>query len=184
MEVKKTEFNGLVVIVPRIFADTRGYFYESYNYEAYKNAGIPFEFVQDNQSESSKGVIRGLHYQLAPHAQTKLVRVLSGTIYDVVVDLRKNSPTFGRWFGIELTGENKLQLLVPRGFAHGFSVLSERAIVLYKTDNVYNQQAERGIVYNDRQLAINWKIPVAEHIVSDRDARLAQFEDAEYNFIF
>lgn len=183
MEVKKTTFEGLVIIVPRIFEDNRGYFYESYNQETYKKAKIPYIFVQDNQSESVKGVIRGLHYQLAPYAQTKLVRVIRGTVFDVVVDLRKGSSTFGKWYGIELSDKNKLQLLVPQGFAHGFSVLSDKAVLHYKTDNLYNKDSERGIVYNDPVLNIDWKIDPKASIVSDRDAQLSCFEDAEYNFI-
>jgi dTDP-4-dehydrorhamnose 3,5-epimerase len=183
MEVKNTAFDGLVIIVPRIFEDNRGYFYESYNQETYKKAGIPYLFVQDNQSESVKGVIRGLHYQLAPYAQTKLVRVIAGTVLDVAVDLRKGSSTFGKWYGIELSDKNKFQLLVPQGFAHGFSVLSDKAIVHYKTDSLYNKDSERGIVYNDPLLDIDWKINPGERIVSDRDAQLSSFEDAEYNFI-
>jgi dTDP-4-dehydrorhamnose 3,5-epimerase len=183
MEVKKTAFDGLFIIVPRIFEDNRGYFYESYNQETYQKTGIPYIFVQDNQSESVKGVIRGLHYQLVPFAQTKLVRVITGTVFDVVVDLRKGSSTFGKWYGIELSDKNKLQLLVPQGFAHGFSVLSEKAVVHYKTDNLYNKDSERGIVYNDPVLNIDWKTNPLESLVSDRDARLSRFEDAEYNFI-
>ena len=183
MEVKKTAFNGLVIIVPGIFKDNRGYFYESYNLETYKQAKIPYLFVQDNQSESVKGVIRGLHYQLAPYAQTKLVRVITGTVFDVVVDLRKGSSTFGKWYGIELSDKNKLQLLVPQGFAHGFSVFSDKAVLHYKTDDLYNKDSERGIVYNDPLLNIDWKIDPKASIVSDRDAQLSWFEDAEYNFI-
>jgi dTDP-4-dehydrorhamnose 3,5-epimerase len=182
MEVKKTIFEKLFIIVPQIFEDSRGYFYESYNLESYEKAGMPYVFVQDNQSESSKGVIRGLHYQLAPYAQTKLVRVITGTVFDVVVDLRKDSPTFGKWFGIELSDKNKLQLLVPQGFAHGFSVLSDKAILHYKTDNLYNKASERGIVYNDPVLNIDWKIDPGAGIVSDRDVQLSSFNKAEYNF--
>jgi dTDP-4-dehydrorhamnose 3,5-epimerase len=182
MEVKKTAFDGLFIIVPRIFEDDRGYFYESYNLETYKKAGIPYIFVQDNQSESSKGVIRGLHYQLAPYAQTKLVRVITGTVFDVVVDLRKDSSTFGKWYGIELSDKNKLQLLVPQGFAHGFSVFSDKAVLHYKTDNLYNKDSERGIVYNDPVLNIDWKTDPTASIVSERDAQLSRFKDAEYNF--
>lgn len=183
MEVKKTPFEGLVIIVPRIFEDNRGYFYESYNQQSYKKEGIPFVFIQDNQSESIKGVIRGLHYQLAPYAQTKLVRVISGTIFDVVVDLRKGSSTFGKWFGVELSDKNKHQLLVPQGFAHGFSTLSDKAIVHYKTDEYYNKDSERGIVCNDPLLNIDWKTDLSDRLVSEKDARLPGFEDAEYNFI-
>ncbi len=183
MEVKKTPFEGLIIIVPRIFEDDRGYFYESYNHEAYKLAGIPFVFIQDNQSESIRGVIRGLHYQLAPHAQTKLVRVIAGTVFDVVVDLRKGSATFGKWFGVELSDENKYQLLVPQGFAHGFSTLSNRAVVHYKTDSYYNKESERGIVCNDPLLNIDWKTDPSARLVSEKDAQLPGFEDSEYNFI-
>jgi dTDP-4-dehydrorhamnose 3,5-epimerase len=183
MEVKKTAFDKLVIIVPHVFEDSRGYFYESYNQETYEKAGIPYIFIQDNQSESIKGVIRGLHYQLAPYAQTKLVRVIAGSVYDVVVDLRKGSSTFGKWYGIELSEKNKLQLLVPQGFAHGFSVLSDKAVLHYKTDNLYNKDSERGIVYNDPNLNIDWKIDPGAGIISERDARLSGFHDAEYNFI-
>jgi dTDP-4-dehydrorhamnose 3,5-epimerase len=184
MEITRTEFEGLVIIKPRIFEDSRGYFYESYNQSTYKKAGILYDFVQDNQSESLKGVIRGLHYQLAPHAQTKLVRVLQGIIYDVAVDLRKGSPTFGKWYGAELSSENKIQLLVPQGFAHGFSVLSSKAIVLYKTDDLYCKEAERGIVFNDPVLSIDWQIRSSDCIVSERDKQLAHFEEAEFNFTY
>jgi dTDP-4-dehydrorhamnose 3,5-epimerase len=183
MEVKKTPFEGLVIIVPRIFEDTRGYFYESYNQESYKKAGIPYIFIQDNQSESIKGVIRGLHYQLDPFAQTKLVRVLAGTVFDVVIDLRKGSSTFGKWFGVELSEGNKHQLLVPKGFAHGFSTLSDKAVLHYKTDNYYNKESERGILCSDPLLNIDWKTDPSARLVSEKDACLPGFEDAEYNFI-
>jgi dTDP-4-dehydrorhamnose 3,5-epimerase len=182
MELIGTEFDGLIILKPRIFEDSRGYFYESYNQDEFKQCGIPYVFVQDNQSESRKGVIRGLHYQLAPHAQTKLVRVMTGTIYDVAVDLRKDSPTFTEWYGIELSDDNKMQLLIPQGFAHGFSVLSEKAIVLYKTDDYYCREAERGIVFNDRFLNIDWHIDPSEWKVSERDKQLSSYEKAEFNF--
>jgi dTDP-4-dehydrorhamnose 3,5-epimerase len=182
MEVTRTEFEGLLIIGPRIFEDSRGYFYESYNLRTYKQAGIQYDFVQDNQSESKKGVIRGLHYQLAPHAQTKLVRVLEGSVYDVVVDLRRDSATFGKWYGIVLSDDNKLQLLVPRGFAHGFSTLSERALVLYKTDDFYNSESERGIIFNDDFLNIDWLLKSEDCIVSGRDMQLMRFQEAEFNF--
>ena len=184
MELIKTDFEGLLAIKPRIFEDSRGYFYESYNQQIYKEAGIRFNFVQDNQSESLKNVIRGLHYQLAPHAQTKLVRVLQGTIYDVVVDLRMGSPTFGKWYGIELSGKNKIQLLVPQGFAHGFSTLSDKALVMYKTDDYYCRETERGIVFNDPILNINWQTRSSDVVVSERDTRLSSFKEAEFNFNF
>jgi len=183
MEVKTTAFEGLVIIVPHIFNDNRGYFYESYNQVSYKKAGIPYQFIQDNQSESVKGVVRGLHYQLAPYAQTKLVRVIAGNVFDVVVDLRKGSSTFGKWYGIELSDSNKFQLLVPQGFAHGFSVLSDKAVVHYKTDNIYHKDSERGIVYNDNLLKIDWNVDHEAILVSEKDALLPGFEDADYNFI-
>ncbi len=182
MEIQKTGFDGLLIITPRVFADDRGYFYESYNQQTFASAGISYSFVQDNQSSSLRGVVRGLHYQLAPYAQTKLVRVIAGRIFDVVVDIRRHSPMFGKWFGIELSGENKVQLLVPQGFAHGFSVLSEQAVVLYKTDDLYKKEAERGIRYNDPALAIDWHLKGFEPAVSEKDAILPDFEHAEYNF--
>jgi dTDP-4-dehydrorhamnose 3,5-epimerase len=184
MEVSETGFIGLSIITPRVFGDHRGYFYESYSRKEYAAAGIDLDFVQDNQSASRRGVIRGLHYQLEPYAQAKLVRAISGAIYDVVVDIRRNSPTFGKWFGLELSEENKLQLFVPAGFAHGFSVLSDQAVVLYKTDAYYCREAERGIVFNDPDLAIDWKTDPAEAVISDKDLILPRFAQAEINFNF
>ncbi len=184
MEIRNTEFDGLFVIKPDIFGDQRGYFFESYNEKTLASKGIIYRFVQDNQSKSAYGVIRGLHYQLEPYAQTKLVRVISGRILDVVVDIRKGSPTFGKHFSIELSCDNNLQLLVPKGFAHGFSVLSDAAVVLYKTDNFYAPAAERGIIYNDKTLDIDWRIKPSAMIVSERDAKLPQFTEAENNFIY
>jgi dTDP-4-dehydrorhamnose 3,5-epimerase len=183
MEIRNTDFDGLLVIKPKIFGDQRGYFFESYNKKVFADAGIHHHFVQDNQSKSLYGVIRGLHYQIEPYAQTKLVRVISGTILDVVVDIRQGSPTFGKHFAIELSSENNLQLLVPKGFAHGFSVLSENAIVFYKTDYFYTPAAERGIIYNDKSLAIDWGIKPSDMLVSERDAKLPEFSQAENNFI-
>ena len=139
-------------------------------------------FVQDNQSKSVFGVIRGLHYQLEPYAQTKLIRVLDGRIFDVAVDLRKGSPGYGMWYGVEVSNTNKYQLLIPKGFAHGFSVLSDEALVMYKTDNYYNPDSERGIVYNDPDLKIDWRIDMQEIEVSDRDQDLPSFRTAEINF--
>jgi dTDP-4-dehydrorhamnose 3,5-epimerase len=182
MEVSETGFTGLRIITPRIFGDHRGYFYESFSKQAYAAAGVDRDFVQDNQSASRRGVIRGLHYQLEPYAQSKLVRAIAGTIYDVVVDIRRGSPTFGKWFGLELSEANKLQLFVPAGFAHGFSVLSEQAVVLYKTDAYYCREAERGIVYNDPDLAIDWKTDPAEAVVSEKDLILPRFAQADINF--
>ncbi len=182
MEVSETGFKGLRIITPQVFGDHRGYFYESFSRKAYTAAGIGQDFVQDNQSASRRGVIRGLHYQLEPYAQAKLVRAIAGTIYDVVVDIRRGSPTFGKWFGLELSETNKLQLFVPAGFAHGFSVLSEQAVVLYKTDAYYCREAERGIVYNDPDLAIDWKTDPADAVVSEKDLILPRFAQAEINF--
>ena len=160
---------------PRVFGDSRGYFFESYNEKQFAEHGITIRFVQDNQSMSSYGVIRGLHFQRAPHAQTKLVRVLHGRILDVAVDLRKNSPTYGKHFSAELSSENKKQLLVPKGFAHGFSVLSEKAEVLYKCDAFYNKESESGIIYNDASLNIDWNIPAGKEIISEKDLRQPSF---------
>lgn len=182
MEIQKTPIDGLLIIKPDVFKDERGYFFESYNEERFINNGVSMKFVQDNQSKSSYGVIRGLHYQLEPYAQTKLVRVLQGKIYDVAVDIRKDSPTFGQWYGVELSDENFLQFLLPKGFAHGFSVLSQVAVVLYKCDNYYNKASERGIIYNDKSLNIDWKIKPEAVLVSDKDKMLNSFEKAEMNF--
>lgn len=184
MEVIKTDFQDLVVIKPRIFEDARGYFYESYSKTRYDDAIGDIQFIQDNQSKSSINTIRGLHYQLAPYAQSKLVRVLQGTILDVVVDIRKNSPTYGKYFSVELSEKNQKQLFVPRGFAHGFSVLSETAIVFYKTDNYYNPDSERGINFNDNDLGIDWKVSLNNAIVSTKDKVLPSFKEAEKNFNF
>ena len=182
MEIQKTPINGLLIIKPGVFKDERGYFFESYNKERFLQNGIFMDFVQDNQSKSSYGVIRGLHYQLKPYAQTKLVRVLQGEIYDVAVDLRKNSPTFGKWFGVTLSDENFKQFLIPRGFAHGFSVLSQSAVVMYKCDSYYNKASERGIIYNDESLNIDWKIKPEKVLVSAKDKMLESFDKAEMNF--
>lgn len=182
MKVSDTGLEGLIIIEPKVFEDERGYFFESYNALKLKENGIEIQFIQDNQSKSSYGVLRGLHYQLAPYAQTKLVRVLEGAIWDVAVDLRKSSSTYGKWFGMELSEKNKLQLLVPKGFAHGFSVISKEAVVMYKCDDYYNPQNERGIIYNDPFLAIDWKINPSEAILSPKDLRHPTFEKADKNF--
>ncbi|HYX06822.1 MAG TPA: dTDP-4-dehydrorhamnose 3,5-epimerase [Bacteroidales bacterium] len=184
MNIEQTILPGLKIIEPRIFADDRGYFFESYNQQKFSDQGIDITFVQDNQSKSSYGVIRGLHYQLNPKAQTKLVRVLQGTIFDVAVDIRKGSPTFLQWFGIELSEENKKQLLIPQGFAHGFSVLSETAVVMYKCDNLYAPELERGIIYNDADLKIDWQIEPTKAIVSGKDKQNPVANEAETNFSF
>ena len=174
----------MVIIEPTVFEDVRGYFYEAYNEKLFKENGIALNFIQDNQSKSSYGVIRGLHYQLNPYAQAKLVRVLHGKILDVVVDIRKDSPTYGKHFSVELSAENKKQLFLPAGFAHGFSVLSETAIVLYKCNAFYNKQSEGGIRYNDEELNIDWKIDKEKAVVSSKDAELPSFKDSVSNFSF
>ena len=184
MEIIKTDIEGLLIIKPQIFEDNRGYFFESYNKQSFENNGLDYNFIQDNESKSSFGVIRGLHYQLAPYAQTKLVRVLEGKVLDVAVDLRKGSPTFGKWYSVELSAENKLQFLIPQGFAHGFSVLSQTAIFAYKCDNLYNKDSERGINFNDKSLNIDWKIPADKAIISTKDKVLPCINDADMNFIY
>jgi dTDP-4-dehydrorhamnose 3,5-epimerase len=184
MSFIKTDFPGLLIFEPTVFEDSRGYFYESYNEKAFASAGIDIKFVQDNQSKSSYGVIRGLHYQLAPHAQTKLIRVLSGNIQDVVVDIRKGSPVYGKVFSLELSAENRRQVLVPKGFAHGFSVLSETAEVLYKCDTFYHKESEAGILYNDADLHIDWKIPVGKAIISEKDLQNPSLLNCKNNFVF
>jgi dTDP-4-dehydrorhamnose 3,5-epimerase len=184
MPFHKTDIEGLLVYEPKVFEDSRGYFFESYNEKSFLKEGVDIRFVQDNQSSSSHGVIRGLHYQLLPHAQTKLVRVLYGEILDVAVDIRIGSPTYGKFFSIELSAENKKQLLIPPGFAHGFSVLSKKAEVLYKCDGFYNKESEAGIIYNDPALAIDWKIPAEKAIVSEKDTVLPLLENCKTNFVF
>ena len=182
MRIEKTDIEGLLVIEPKIFRDERGYFYESYNQQQFENNQLETDFVQDNQSKSVRGVVRGLHYQLNPYAQTKLVRVLQGVIFDVAVDIRKDSPTYGNWFGLELSEENMKQLLIPGGFAHGFSVLSDTAVVFYKCDQFYNPGHERGIRLDDPDLGIDWKIRKDEMIISSRDSELPSFAEADMNF--
>lgn len=179
-----TDFPGLLIFEPKIFEDHRGYFFESYNERAFQEYGLQINFVQDNQAQSSYGVIRGLHYQLNPFAQTKLVRALSGIILDVVVDVRKNSTTYGKSFSIELSAENKKQLLVPPGFAHGYAVLSDTAEVFYKCDNFYNKQSEGGILYNDPALCIDWKVPLDKAIVSEKDTQYPTLANIINNFSF
>jgi len=184
MPFHTTDIPGLLVFEPRIFEDGRGYFFESYNRGVFEAGGIDNSFIQDNQSSSSSGVIRGLHYQLHPHAQAKLVRVLYGTILDIAVDIRKGSPSYGRSFSIELSAQNKKQLFIPAGFAHGFSVLSEKAEVLYKCDGLYNKESEAGIAYNDPALNIDWKIPAGKAIISEKDRILPLLADCRNNFVF
>ena len=182
MIITKTEIEGIVIIQPKVFSDSRGYFLESFNSEMLRKEGIVFNPVQDNESKSVKSVVRGLHYQLNPHSQAKLIRVVEGKIFDVVLDLRKNSKTFGQWFGLELDSDSKKQLFIPHGFAHGFSVLSDVAIVQYKCDNVYNPAMERGINLMDPAINIDWKIDKNTRIISDKDIKNPLFKDAEFNF--
>ena len=182
MKIKETGFEGLYIIQPKVFSDSRGYFFESFKLETFLMAGIPFNPVQDNESRSVYGVIRGLHYQLNPFAQAKLIRVVVGKIYDVAVDLRKNSLTFGKWYGVELDSENKTQFFIPKGFAHGFSVLSDIAVIQYKCDNLYQPQYEKGISVEDPDLAIDWLIENIEPVISNKDQNQPRFRDAEMNF--
>ncbi|HEY9361840.1 MAG TPA: dTDP-4-dehydrorhamnose 3,5-epimerase [Chitinophagaceae bacterium] len=184
MPFLKTEIAGVLIFEPKVLEDSRGYFYESYNEQVFQQAGINNHIVQDNQSLSGYGVIRGLHYQLAPHAQMKIVRVIQGIILDVAVDIRKGSPTFGKSFSIELSEENKKQLYIPAGFAHGFSVLSETATVLYKCDAFYNKENEGGIRFDDPELNIDWKIPAGKAVISDKDRQLPLLADCRNNFVF
>lgn len=182
MKIAETGFNGLLIIKPVIHYDSRGYFFESYNKKDFEKAGIEFAPVQDNESKSVKGVIRGLHYQLKPFPQAKLIRVVTGKIFDVALDLRKSSRTYGKWYGIELDSETKDQFLIPHGFAHGFSVLSENAVIQYKCDSVYNGQYERGINLNDPQLDIYWKLGSTIPVISEKDLMQPVFSEAEMNF--
>ena len=184
MPFHKTDFPDLLIFEPKVFDDARGYFFESYNLNTCNADGVAMSFIQDNQARSTYGVIRGLHYQLAPHAQTKFIRALSGSILDVVVDMRKGSPTFGKSFTIELSAENKLQLLVPKGFAHGYSVISDTAEVFYKCDAFYNKSAEGGLLYNDPLLNIDWKIEAGKEVISEKDIILPTFENCVNNFIY
>jgi dTDP-4-dehydrorhamnose 3,5-epimerase len=182
MKISSTGFADLHILEPIVFSDQRGSFTESYNAMTFQNLGINLNFVQDNQSISKKGVLRGFHFQKNPHAQTKLVRTLSGNILDVVVDLRKDQPTYKKVFLIELSGENGLQLLVPKGFAHAFIVLSETASVLYKCDAYYNKPSEAGIRFDDSDLNIDWKVPIEKIILSDKDRELPSLRNIGYNF--
>jgi len=182
MEIIKTPIPDLFIIKPHVFEDARGFFCETYNQNKFRENGIDLQFCQDNQSKSTYGVIRGLHYQLDPQSQSKLVSAVQGSVWDVAVDLRTDSPTFGQWFGVELSEENHLSFLIPQGFAHGFSVLTETAVFAYKCDNFYSPALERGILYNDPTLDIDWKIPADKAIISDKDTKHPLFKDAEMNF--
>ena len=169
MKVSETAIEGVYIIEPKVFADERGYFFESWNKATLKEQGIDYDFVQDNQSQSCFGTIRGIHFQKGEYAQAKLVRVLEGTVLDVAVDLRKGSPTFGRHVAVELSAENRKQLLIPRGFGHGFSVLTPTAVFAYKCDNVYCREAEGGLLYNDPELGIDWRIDLSKAVLSEKD---------------
>ncbi len=182
MPFKTTPLPGLLIFEPIVYKDTRGFFFESYNEQTWLQQGLNIKFVQDNQSFSVKNVIRGLHYQLDPHAQTKLVRALQGTILDIAVDLRKGSPTYGQHMSVELSDENRLQFLIPQGFAHGFSVLSETAVVSYKCDSLYSKESEGGIRFDDPTFNIDWRIPRGNEIVSDKDLALPTFANCRNNF--
>lgn len=182
MNVIKTDIEGVVVIEPRVFDDARGYFFESYSKRRFDEVVRPIEFVQDNESMSTRGVIRGLHFQRSPFSQSKLVRCVRGAVLDVVVDIRRGSPTYGRHIAVELTGENRRQLFVPRGFAHGFAVLSDEAVFQYKCDNYYHPESEGGISIADHSLGIDWRIDPAEAILSEKDLRNPMFSDFESPF--
>ena len=180
MKAVETALEGCLILEPRVFRDHRGYFIESYNKKTLDEIlGSDVEFVQDNESSSSYGVLRGLHYQTGEHAQAKLVRVVEGTVLDIAADIRPGSKTFGQYVSIELSAENKKQLVVPRGFAHGFIVLSEKAIFSYKCDNFYKKEAEEGIIYNDPQLNIDWILPESEFIISEKDLLLPKLVNAK-----
>ena len=180
MEIIETNLKGLLVIKPKVFEDERGYFFESYNYQLFKQAGLDFNFVQDNQSLSQTGVLRGLHFQNNPNAQGKLVRVISGSVFDVAVDIRKKSPTYGQWFGLELTEQNKWMMYIPEGFAHGFATLQDFTVFSYKCTNFYNKASEDCIFWNDSDLAINW--PIENPILSDKDLLGRHMKD--FNSLF
>jgi len=182
MPFSATPFPGVMIFEPDVFPDGRGFFFESYNRRLFHAHHLINDFVQDNQSFSVYGVIRGLHYQREPYAQAKLVRVLRGKILDVIVDLRAGSPGFGNSYCIELSDENKKQIFIPKGFAHGFSVLSETAELSYKCDQFYNKQSESGIRYNDTSLKIDWQIPVGQELISDKDAQLPLFNPSLTDF--
>ena len=182
MKIIKTEIEGLLIIQPDVFKDDRGFFFESFSKQRYEELGITDEFVQDNFSKSKKGTVRGLHYQVGEKAQGKLCQVLDGEVLDVAVDIRFNSPTFGKYFSQVLNSQNKLQLWIPAGFAHGFSVLSDEAIFSYKCTNYYSKLHERAILFNDPDLQINWKIE--QPIVSEKDLKAAKFKDIEKDFFY
>ena len=182
MEVIKTALEGVVIIEPRVFKDARGYFFESFSQREFDEKVRPIQFVQDNESMSSYGVMRGLHYQRMPHTQSKLVRCVKGAVLDVAVDIRKGSPTYGQHVAVELTEDNHRQLFIPRGFAHGFAVLSDEAVFQYKCDNYYAPQSEGAIAWNDPALGIDWRVPESNRILSEKDSNHPLLKDAELVF--
>ncbi len=177
LNVVKTDIEGLIIIEPPFFEDRRGYFSETWRRDTYAAAGISCEFVQDNESKSRRGVLRGLHWQAAPHTQAKLVHVISGCVLDIAIDIRKGSPTYGRHVAVELSGENHRQLFIPRGFAHGFAVLSPEAVFAYKCDNFYCPAAERGMRLDDPDLNIDWRLPADQWLLSEKDRHHPAFKD-------
>lgn len=180
MKFSKTNIPDVILCEPTVFNDERGYFFESFNQEVFeKHLGKPVHFCQDNEAKSTKGVLRGLHYQLPPFAQSKLVRVISGKVLDIAVDIRKGSATFGQYVALELSGENMLQVFIPAGFAHGYVVLSDEAVFSYKVDNYYNKSHERGIIFNDQELQIDWKLAQNELIISEKDKIQPTFNKAD-----
>lgn len=182
MKVTQTEIEGVIIIEPRVFPDSRGYFFESYNKKAFDAEVAPVDFVQDNESMSTKGVMRGLHFQCPPHAQAKLVRCVRGRVLDVAIDIRKGSPTYGRHVAVELSEENYRQIFIPRGFAHGFVVLSDVAVFQYKCDNYYCLESEGGISIEDTYLGIDWRMDISDAILSDKDKLHPLFKDFETPF--
>lgn len=182
MELIETSIKGVVLLQPRLFGDDRGYFFESYSQRDFENLVCETTFVQDNESKSCYGVLRGLHFQKPPYAQSKLVRVVKGKVLDVAVDIRKGSPTFGKHVSVELSGENKRQFFIPRGFAHGFAVLSQEAVFQYKCDNFYAPEYEGALAWDDPDLGIDWQLPVEKVILSEKDRHHGRLKDAEWLF--
>ena len=182
MNIIETEIEGVVILEPRIFKDDRGYFYESFSQREFEENVCRTTFVQDNQSMSSYGVVRGLHFQKPPYCQSKLVRCIKGAVLDVAVDIRKGSPTFGKYVAVELTEENHRQFFVPRGFAHGFAVLSDEAVFQYKCDNYYNRESEGAIAWDDATIGVDWRLPLEKVILSEKDKLSKPLVEAEYLF--
>lgn len=180
MEITESNLKGVFVIKPKVFEDSRGYFFESYSQKLFKEAGLDLNFVQDNQSLSQKGVLRGLHFQNNPHAQGKLVRVITGAVFDVAVDIRKSSPTYGKWFGLELSAQNKWMMYIPEGFAHGFVTLEDNTIFSYKCTNFYNKASEDCLLWNDPDIGIDWKI--SDPMLSEKDLQGKRIKD--FNSLF